>query len=475
MIYIHNWILKKNLKITISDSKTLYSFQDFKKNFNYIVKLLLKKKFKKNKKILILSNNNCNIFSLQMATSYLGGISTIIDPEIKKNSLKYILDDFKPDHIFTDKPKNFENLFFKNLIFDMQKLINKKDNKLIKVNINRTPDDTVILIYTSGTTGRAKGIMCSHKNIVFVTKSIMASLNFKKEKIGLFLPLSFDYGLYQFYLSLVSNSNIYIGKPSDVGPRFLNIIQKKNITVLPLVTNHLKVLLILLKKKIKCKIKIVTNTGSEIPISLIKKFLKIQKKCKVFLMYGLSECKRVSILNHAKFFEKNKTVGKAIKGTKCWIVDKKGKKLGNDKFGQLVVQGKHVMQGYYNDKILSNKTFKKDKNNNSILYTGDFCSIDKHGYITFKGRKDDIFKYKNYRLSKKEIQDDLLKIKGIDDSFVYIKKKPFDYKMYVVSKLKYINLINKIKSSLDSYKFSGNIVKLKKIERNSRGKIILKN
>ena len=473
MVYIHNWILKKNLKIKISDSKTLYDFKEFKKNFNYIVKLLLKKKFKKNEKILILSKNNANIFSLQMAVSYLGGISTIIDPEIKKNSLKYILNDFKPNHIFTDKPDIVKKFFFKNKIFDIQKLINKKYNKLIKADIDRTPNDTVIIIYTSGSTGRAKGIMCAHKNIIFATKSIMNSLNFKKEKIGLFLPVSFDYGLYQFYLSIESNSSIHIGKPSDVGPRFLNIIKSENITVLPLVTNHLKVLLILLKKKTSCGIKIITNTGSEIPIFLIKRFIKIQKNCKVFLMYGLSECKRVSILNHKKFLQKNNTVGKPIKGTKCWIVDKKDKKLGYNKFGQLVVRGNHVMQGYYNDKTLTNKTFKKDKNNN-ILYTGDICSIDKDGYITFKGRNDDIFKYKNYRLSKKEIQQDLLKIRGIEDSFVYVKKKPFVYNIYVVTKFKYNNLINKIKNSLDSYKFSENIIKLKKIERSTRGKVIIK-
>ena len=70
--------------------------------------------------------------------------------------------------------------------------------------------------------------------------------------------------------------------------------------------------------------------------------------------------------------------------------------------------------------------------------------------------------------------DDLLKIKGISDSFVYVKKKPFVYKIYVVSKLKYINLVNEIKNSLDGYKFSENIVKLVKIERNTRGKIITK-
>ena len=57
-------------------------------------------------------------------------------------------------------------------------------------------------------------------------------------------------------------------------------------------------------------------------------------------MYGLTECKRVSILDAKEYFKKHNSVGKPIKGTRCWIIDKKVKKLTDQEPKvELVVQG----------------------------------------------------------------------------------------------------------------------------------------
>ncbi len=56
------------------------------------------------------------------------------------------------------------------------------------------PDDTAMMIYTSGTTGRPKGAMLSHKNIMFIIKSIMeANPVYPTDEMISYLPLAHIY------------------------------------------------------------------------------------------------------------------------------------------------------------------------------------------------------------------------------------------------------------------------------------------
>ena len=245
--------------------------------------------------------------------------------------------------------------------------------------------------------------MCSHQNIIFSIHSIQSSLKYNsKDRIAVFLPLSFDYGMYQVFMGLACGSKIFLAKINEISFNYLNFIKKNSITILPLVSSHLKILLTQLRnRKINLKVRLITNTGSELRNYFCKNFLNMYKNVKVYSMYGLTECKRVSILNPKEYFKKYNSVGKPIKGTKCWIIDRNGKKIDEPGIkGELVVQGKNVTMGYLNDDQLTKKKFKVP----NTLHTGDICSLDRKGYLYFFGRKDDIFKYKDYRLSKKEIE-----------------------------------------------------------------------
>ncbi len=471
--YLDHLLIKNySKKFLVKDSKGSNNLKQLKERFNYIVNLLLKKDFKKDDRVLIISSNRVEVFLIQFAVSYIGGVSSIVDDNLKDKSYEYIINDLKPKILFLSKKNNFvflkkfsslKNIFFQN--------INFRQKDLKKVKFKRSIKDLAIIIYTSGTTGSPKGIMCSHENIIFSMYSIQNSLKYNsRDKIAIFLPFSFDYGLYQVYMALASESQVYIGRLNDISFDYLNFLKKNSITVLPLVSQHLKILLIQLKKnKIKLKIRLITNTGSELRHDLIKDFLRLFGNVEVFSMYGLTECKRVSILRSKEYLKKYYTVGKPIKGTNCWLIDKKGKKIKKSGIkGELVVKGPNVTMGYLNDKNLTKQKFKP----NNILLTGDICSLDNEGYLYFYGRKDDIFKYKDYRLSKKEIEKNINEIKEINDSFVYVSERFTNYTIFIVTGLKLETAIKKIKDKLETYKFTENIQKIKNIKRDQRGKIL---
>lgn len=464
-------IQNKSKKFFIKDYHTSNNLSQLKEKFNYIVSLLIKRKFKKNDRVLIVSKNRTEIFLIQFAVSYLGGVSSTVDEDLKYNAYNYIFNDLRPKILFIDQNsiikrinifKNCEKIFFQDLKF--------KKKKLEKNNIKRNKNDLVIIIYTSGTTGNPKGIMCSHQNIIFSIYSIQSSLKYNSEdRIAVFLPLSFDYGMYQVFMGLAKGSKIFLAKINEISFNYLNFIKKNSITILPLVSSHLRILLTQIRnKKINLKLRLITNTGSELRNDLVRIFFHLYRNVKVYSMYGLTECKRVSILDAKEYFKKHNSVGKPIKGTRCWIIDKKGKKINKPGTkGELVVQGKHVTIGYLNDDHLTKKKFKAP----NTLYTGDICSLDRNGYLYFFGRKDDIFKYKDYRLSKKEIEKNINEINQIKDTFVHVDENFKNYTIYIVTKLNLGTAIKKIKDKLEHYKFTENIIKINDIKRDQRGKI----
>src|SRR5439155_15925487 len=67
--------------------------------------------------------------------------------------------------------------------------------------VKRIPTDLAAIIYTSGSTGDPKGVMLTHHNMVSAAESISTYLQNKPDDIVLdVLPLSFDYGLYQWLM-----------------------------------------------------------------------------------------------------------------------------------------------------------------------------------------------------------------------------------------------------------------------------------
>ena len=105
--YLDHLLLKNNSKnFLIKDSNTSNNIRQLKEKFNYLVNLLLKKKFKKDDRVLIISNNRTEVFIIQFAVSYLGGVSSMIDDNLKDNALNYIINDFDPKFLFIDKKKN---------------------------------------------------------------------------------------------------------------------------------------------------------------------------------------------------------------------------------------------------------------------------------------------------------------------------------------------------------------------------------
>jgi len=278
--------------------------------------------------------------------------------------------------------------------------------------------DLASLIYTSGSTGRAKGVMLTHQNMVSASASIITYLENTSDDIILdVLPLSFDYGLYQVLMAFRFGGTVILERSFLYAYRIIDLILKEGVTGFPVVPTIVAILLKM--KKLEqydfSGLRYITSTGQALPAEHIRRLREIFKGTRIYSMYGLTECKRVSYLPPDELDRRPTSVGKAMPNTEVYIVDEEGKRVNEPgKVGELVVRGANVMRGYWNlpretDAVLNPGPVPGEK----VLYTGDLFRMDEEEFLYFVGRRDDVLKVAAERVSPKEVENVLHGLKGI--------------------------------------------------------------
>lgn len=281
--------------------------------------------------------------------------------------------------------------------------------------------DLAGLIYTSGSTGNPKGVMLTHLNMVSAANSIIEYLENTPHDIVLnVLPLSFDYGLYQVLMAFKFGGTVIQERSFLYLYRVIDLIKREKVTGFPIVPTIASLLFKLrhLRGYDLSSVRYITNTAQALPPEYVPQLKEIFPKAKIYSMYGLTECKRVSYLPPEELEKRPTSVGKPIPNTEAYIVDENGNKIEEPgKIGELVVRGSNIMKGYWNlpretEKVLRQGPIPGEK----VLYTGDLFKKDEDGFLYFVSRKDDIIKVAGERVSPKEIESVLYNLDGVREA-----------------------------------------------------------
>jgi len=392
--------------------------------------------------------------------------------------VKYIIEDAEPSIMIATKKRIDKDVFLgkHSSIIAIEDICSQIEQmgELHLLPVSSRPDHPVSLIYTSGSTGKPKGVISTHGNIHFSVNAIQNRLGYRKDDvIGNFLPLSFDYGLYQVFLTFNVGATLALGSPTDVGPHLLNLLCEWKVTGLPSLPSIFYALIKIGNRKgtFLPALRFITNTGANLPPAYVKEVRALLPKCDIYLMYGLTECKRVSILLPYEMNEKMNSVGRPLPNTTCVIVDSECNELSAGEIGELVVKGPHVTLGYWKDVELTSKYFKTWRyGSEKVLFTGDLCSIDEEGYLYFHGRIDDIFKQRGHRVSAVEIEDAVHSISGVHQAVLLPTVNNEEAVLFIVTELSVEQVRDQLKLLLEEYKIPHKIEKISKLPVTNNGK-----
>jgi long-chain acyl-CoA synthetase len=282
--------------------------------------------------------------------------------------------------------------------------------------------DLAALVYTSGSTGHPKGVMLTHRNLVHNSWSVATYLGYKPDDVvACLLPLSFDYGLFQVLMGARVGCTVVLDRgfayPRDAVTR----LAEHRVTVLPGVPTIFATLLQLapFDGVDLSRIRMLTNTAAALPPAHIERLGAAFPGARIFSMYGLTECTRVSYLDPDRLADKPTSVGKAMPNTEAYVVDAEGRRVPPGETGELVVRGASIMRGYWGKPDETAAVLRPGEiAGELVLHTGDQFRTDDEGFLYFVGRGDDVFKSKGEKISPKEVEHVLYELDTVAEAAV---------------------------------------------------------
>lgn len=328
------------------------------------------------------------------------------------------------------------------LIEEGRKLLEEGDRTYLDVEID--PEAMQILLFTSGTTSAAKAVMLNHRNIAENLMGMCSMLYIGPDDVFLsVLPIHHTYECTCGFLC-----QIYRGTTvaySD-GLRYItkNLAECKATMMLgvPLLleTMYNKVWKQAEKsgraKKLRLGIKIsrmLLKLGIDKRKELFKDIHaalggnlrmliagaaaidpKVAEGLRDFGIeavqgYGLTECAPIAALNRDCNY-RDAAAGLPLPG-----VDIKINNPDENGIGEILIRGKNVMMGYYNNPEATAEVIK-----DGWFYSGDYGYIDKDGFVYITGRKKNVIVTKNGKnIFPEEIETYLNRAPIVAESMVY--------------------------------------------------------
>ena len=348
---------------------------------------------------------------------------------------------------------DYENYKDLDYVYSYHELINKgseinsnDSSKLDQAISTITPDTLACLIFTSGTTGKPKGVMISHKNVLWTIESLFGQMIPAKKfpRIVSYLPMAHIaaragdhyqaiYRVGQIFpvpvLEDMKNAlptikpSVFLAVPR-VWEKFKAGLQvridenpKKDLIDKAIKNGLEKVELEQAGKKVPFAIALKHKVFSKLVFSKFKDGLGISDT-EYFVTAAAPMNQDVHKWFHAigidvtEIYGMTEDTGPATIGVPGNAVETFTKKLNSEGLniptvlnpigkvgipipgtevkvledGELCIKGNHVAQGYYKSEDQTKETFDGE----GWLHTGDLAEIDNEGYVKIIGRKKEI-------------------------------------------------------------------------------------
>ncbi|TQK07228.1 class I adenylate-forming enzyme family protein [Herbaspirillum sp. SJZ107] len=271
------------------------------------------------------------------------------------------------------------------------------------------------LVYTTGTTGQPKGVMLSHRNLLFVAgvSSRLRGLAPQDRAWGV-LPISHVYGLTSVLLGTLS-----AGACLQLAPRFtpdamLRAIRDDGLTIVQGVpAMYARLLELAGNARLPSRLRFAYAGGSPLDPDL-KRRVEALLGLPLHNGYGLSEAAPTVSQTRLDAPRADTSVGQPIPGVDVRIVDQAGRDLADGQAGELWVRGPNVMRGYYREPLLTAAALRPG----GWLNTGDMARHGEDGALFIVGRTRELIIRSGFNVFPLEVETVLNAHPGVTQSAV---------------------------------------------------------
>ncbi|MER7480381.1 long-chain fatty acid--CoA ligase [Streptomyces sp. NPDC126510] len=283
-----------------------------------------------------------------------------------------------------------------------------QDTAPIDDSVAREPDDVAVVFYTSGTTGEPKGVMLTHRNLLYnVERMVATPYVFRSDDVLLgCLPLSHGFGQICGMLTGFRAGISIVMMPRFSGREALALMTKHRCTVfMGVPTMYFKLLDAVAQGEQVPRLDRVYSGGSALPTKTLEE-VRNTFGCPVYEGYGMTETSCSVAYHYPGVTFRSGTVGIPITGITVGIARPNADRielLPVGDVGEIVVRGPNVMAGYLGRPDITAEVLM-----DGWFLTGDLGRLDGDGYLSVVGRKKDLILRGGYNVYPREIEEILV-------------------------------------------------------------------
>ena len=251
-----------------------------------------------------------------------------------------------------------------------------------------TPEDPALIYYTSGTTGLPKGVVLSHRAVLFAAEMFSRHLAISPGDRALVT------GSMAFILHLIVNglTSLNHGATLVLLERFhpemaVQAIEKHRTTFLMAVPTAYVMMLNWMGGK-RCdlsSLRFAITAGASFPAALYER-AKSVFGLPIFDLWGMTECAPITSYDPKCDTEgRLNSCGRPLPGCHVRIVDDSLNDLPAGETGEVLLKSPAIMTGYFkNEKATAETIFE------GWVRSGDLGKLDDDGFLYIIGRKKDL-------------------------------------------------------------------------------------
>jgi acyl-CoA synthetase (AMP-forming)/AMP-acid ligase II len=285
--------------------------------------------------------------------------------------------------------------------------------------VDVSPDDVAVILYTSGTTGRAKGVMHTHRGLLYQAADTNLVTEANRSDVMLATTPFFTAG------GMVRTvSWLYLGQTMVIHQRFdpqavIDEIERSAITFTTFIPTMLHRTLAILEEgppRDMSSLRRISYGSAPVPPGLARKAMDLLG-CDLQQRYGLTECGgQATILTPQD--HRDIVAGRTSIGTSCGretpmcairVINPDGTDAAVGEVGEITIASPANSIGYWNRPEQTAETFRPDG-----LRSGDLGYLDADGYLHITGRRTDLIISGGFNVYPAEIERVIAGNAGVD-------------------------------------------------------------
>jgi acyl-CoA synthetase (AMP-forming)/AMP-acid ligase II len=428
-------------KIAVIDRDKRFTFREVNERANRLANGLLGLGCRPGRHIASMLRNQHQYIELLFAQYKLHAVRIALGARLSQEELSWIINDSQAETLIVDsefleriaslKPdlKHVKHYIAiggaASGFLDYEALLAANSPVPPKISEAENPSGVSRISYSSGTTGKPKGMLNTQQSELAVVRNLMLDTVPHISSRDVFIGLQPPYNAITRYIVICWIRGATQVLTSDFSVESsLNLVQKEGVTMIRTVPTVLARLIDYphLEKYDLSRVHTIIYGAAPMPLEKLRKGIKLFGK--VFIQtYGQGEApSTISTLGKEDHITEGtpeevarlSSAGRPFTMVDVRVVDEDGQDVPTGEPGEVIVQGDHIMAGYWNQPEMTTSTIK-----NGWVYTRDIGRFDEKGYLYLVDRKSEMIITGGLNVYPNEVEQVLYQNPAIAEAAVF--------------------------------------------------------